>query len=543
VIIYSSGKPAALCCLHDHTAKVVSKHISAASVRLSYYLNIFLGGFRMKTQKKAVAEAFDLKRVDKTALRLIWVILLVFLIPSFFYESADIVTEVIKAVPIGIIAIIVFFLPINRFVKSLLFGLIPFLVIMAIFYLDGYTLDKHYIIVISMTVMALYFNKNLLLLFGTIADIAILAVYLLVKEHFTGPGSDAYEFLSVFIVFNGIFLILFFLTKWAGDLVENSIKRHEETKELLSKLQDTFTEIDKNTDVLNDNINLISKSIRTTKDSSSTIIAAMNEMAASIQEQAEGIQKTNSTMNDSIMLVNETGDIAETLAVKSVDMGKSVEESSVSIAEIVSQYNIISNAVGSARETVAELQISMNKINEALDDILQIAEQTNLLALNASIEAARAGEQGKGFAVVAGQIRALAEQSKNTADSINSIIKEITSKSEDTLSNIISGDDAVKQGAVLLKDTEEHFGRMQEAISDTNTYIQKSIANTKKIIEMFESIQQQIGEIASISEENAAATEEVLSALENENSSIQSVFESIENINSLSANLRATVSK
>lgn len=65
------------------------------------------------------------------------------------------------------------------------------------------------------------------------------------------------------------------------------------------------------------------------------------------------------------------------------------------------------------------------KINELTDDIRNISSQTNLLALNANIEAARAGEAGRGFAVVATEIGALANQTFQTVDGINEIVKDV----------------------------------------------------------------------------------------------------------------------
>ena len=48
-----------------------------------------------------------------------------------------------------------------------------------------------------------------------------------------------------------------------------------------------------------------------------------------------------------------------------------------------------------------------------------------MLALNAAIEAARAGEQGRGFAVVAEEVKNLAEDTREAAERIAKMIKEV----------------------------------------------------------------------------------------------------------------------
>jgi ammonium transporter, Amt family len=87
--------------------------------------------------------------------------------------------------------------------------------------------------------------------------------------------------------------------------------------------------------------------------------------------------------------------------------------------------------VAAARDTMEALGAASSQIDEVVDFIAGITAKTNLLALNATIEAARAGEAGRGFAVVAGEIKSLAEQTRQASERIKGQIESVQRGSVD----------------------------------------------------------------------------------------------------------------
>lgn len=103
-------------------------------------------------------------------------------------------------------------------------------------------------------------------------------------------------------------------------------------------------------------------------------------------------------------------------------------------------------------ELILELSEHTQQIGDTIDIVEDIAEQTNMLALNAAVEAARAGENGKGFSVVAGEIRKLADESKQATTKITSLIKVIQQATNSTVMATEEGSKEIESG-VKLADT------------------------------------------------------------------------------------------
>ena len=97
------------------------------------------------------------------------------LITNHFLESGlqDGIETALQCLVVFVLIMINYFLPYNKYVKGLLFALIPGLVMMALFFLDGYELNKHYIIMTSLVMAALYFKKGLLIIYTSVIDVLL----------------------------------------------------------------------------------------------------------------------------------------------------------------------------------------------------------------------------------------------------------------------------------------------------------------------------------------------------------------------------------
>ncbi|MGI6649992.1 MAG: methyl-accepting chemotaxis protein [Bacillota bacterium] len=166
------------------------------------------------------------------------------------------------------------------------------------------------------------------------------------------------------------------------------------------------------------------------------------------------------------------------LAVKLNDLatrlGVSTQEIASVMEEVAASASEISMNEGQLNEKVKEVANISVQINEVLDFIKSVADQTKMLGLNAAIEAARAGEHGRGFGVVAEEIRKLSDQSKETAESIRKLTKEIEDKME-----VISG-----ASGLTLKQSQEQAAATEEVTASIMEIAQmaESLAETAKTL-------------------------------------------------------------
>jgi methyl-accepting chemotaxis protein len=107
------------------------------------------------------------------------------------------------------------------------------------------------------------------------------------------------------------------------------------------------------------------------------------------------------------------------------------------------------------------------EIYRILDLINEIAQETHILALNAAIEASAAGEHGERFAVVAEEVRRLAERSRESVDSVRSLLDDF---SEAIRSVVVATEEGSKSADKVLdqsRSTQGAIEQLRSALADT----------------------------------------------------------------------------
>lgn len=482
---------------------------------------------------------YNLKNVDKVSFIVISAIIFLLVLSAFIVGGAsEGLNALYEALVVEGITAVIYIIKVSHYVKGLAFGIIIFGAAFAISYTNSVLdLSIYTAFLVGIVVVAMYFKKELLIIYGVIFNIGWIALYAIAPAKLMGQNSEFLTFISTLLTADGMIILLFFLTKWGSSLIKSSKQKEKKSNMLLGDLKKTMDVASESSSALDKNLSALSENLKVTKSSSDEITHTINDTASEINGEADSVSQINQKMQNALQRMEETQQFSNEIKGIEEKINVSVDSGKNNIENMQSKMQTVKKAIDVAVQTVTNLQNNIGKINEFLVTITDIASQTNMLALNADIEAARAGESGKGFAVVAREIRKLANSSSDTAKYINKIIDDINVSTKEAVEKVSEGDSAIKDSNDIVNGVASGFKKMNESFGKSDEYIGKQNNMIDETLNLFKDIQKEIENITAISEEQAAATEEILGDTQQQNENITKITDSINEIYNLSQRL------
>lgn len=265
------------------------------------------------------------------------------------------------------------------------------------------------------------------------------------------------------------------------------------------------------------------------KERSNELVNAADSLNTDAAETSTTMEQVESAVNDIAQGATSQADETQQATENIVSMGNMIEDTNNEVNKLLTFTTNMKDTTRQAQDILAELKQvndkaeeyidiiaeqtnttneSALKISEATKLITSIAEETNLLSLNASIEAARAGEQGRGFGVVAAEIQKLAEQSNESAQRIEDIIRELLLDSEKAVETMYSVKEIIRAQSDHVEQTETAFSELTDDMSLSIEGINNIAQKTSMLDEARTNVVDIVQNLTAIAEENAAGTEE-----------------------------------
>lgn len=340
--------------------------------------------------------------------------------------------------------------------------------------------------------------------------------------------SDINGVCNVIMTF-AVFVMLFILSRLSKLFNDHALGAVEEQSELQMQIVNVIKEETGNSTEMVDSL----------YNASGNIAQSMQDISVSTERMAENITEQNRmTQNIQIAISNAQGCSSEMVSVAGVS-NEEIRTNQAMMGQLMEQSEQIAGNNTLVTDAMEQLQDKVDKVASIANMILKISNQTTILAINASVESSRAGEAGKGFSVIAEQIRQLAEETKNSTESITHIVENLNHNAKTVVDAVSVSLKAADSQNQMIRTAADAFDELSGNMNVLITDIQEINERIDNLSTANNQIVENITQLSALSEEVSASAEETNHLTEMNVRYASRTRESIQKINRTTATLKS----
>lgn len=252
------------------------------------------------------------------------------------------------------------------------------------------------------------------------------------------------------------------------------------------------------------------------KEGTFALNSATSEILATASQVSSGASQTYSALTQTSASIEEIKQTAKVSSAKAVQTAESTvkvmeiaQNGSDGLDENMKGLNQIKEKMDLIASNIIQLNDQSQMISEIITTVEDIANQSNMLAVNASIEAVKAGEQGKGFSVVAGELKNLAEQSKQGTKQVQKILFDIQKVTGTLVMVAEQGGKAVESGVAQALKAKSSMEQLNSSVLNAANSGRQIAASYEQELSGMDQISNAMSSVKEATSQNLSSIKQV----------------------------------